>query len=250
MGDRNIDINKMNNERKELHLLSLQQFSEFATTLSNHTDMDNAKFAAGFGLQLADVRVANQLIDELGLTGKAVIKEIQGKSYVILKGYPGLREKLSGTRYLASNPKVVDLAIGTKRVSGTMISGARLSIFVAVPMTVLQFLISEQSTFLRLVGTIASDLVKIGLSTIIASAAGMAAGAVTTVAAGPIVAAIAFGIATAITLEYLDRTFGVTDALVNAMEEAKNRTFGELAQKIVTFERNLINNAVGRMRFR
>jgi hypothetical protein len=47
MGDRNIDINKMNSERKELHLLSLEQFSEFATTLSNHTNMDNAKFAAG-----------------------------------------------------------------------------------------------------------------------------------------------------------------------------------------------------------
>ena len=250
MTDRNIDINKMNSERKELHILSLEQFSEFATTLSNHTNMDNAKFAAGISLQLADIRVANQLIDELGLTGKAVIKEIQGKSYVILKGYPGLREKLTGTRYLASNPKVVDLAIGTKRVSGTMISGARLSIFVAVPMTVLQFLISEQSTLLRLVGTIASDLVKIGLSTIIASAAGMAAGAITTVAAGPIVAAIAFGIATAVTLEYLDRTFGVTDALINAMEKAKQRTVGELARQIVTFERNLINDAVGRMRFR
>ena len=250
MNDRKIDITKMNNERKELHILSLEQFSEFATTLSNHTNMDNAKFAAGISLQLADIRVANQLIDELGLTGKAVIKEIQGKNYVILKGYPGLREKLTGTRYLASNPKVVDLAIGTKRVSGTMISGARLSIFVAVPMTVLQFLISEQSTLLRLVGTIASDLVKIGLSTIIASAAGMAAGAITTVAAGPIVAAIAFGIATAVTLEYLDRTFGVTDALINAMEKAKQRTVGELARQIVTFERNLINDAVGRMRFR
>ena len=250
MTDRNIDISRMNSERKEVHILSLEQFSEFATTLSNHTNMDNAKFAAGLGLQLADIRVANQLIEELGLTGKAVIKEIQGKSYVVLKGYPGLREKLTGTRYLASNPKVVDLATGTKRVSGTMISGARLSIFIAVPMTVLQFLISEQSTLLRLVGTIASDLVKIGLSTIIASAAGMAAGAITTVAAGPIVAAIAFGIATAVTLEYLDRTFGVTDALINAMEKAKQRTVGELARQIVTFERNLINDAVGRMRFR
>ncbi|MBU2112593.1 MAG: hypothetical protein KKE94_02335 [Gammaproteobacteria bacterium] len=250
MTARNIDISRMNSERKELHILSLEQFSEFATTLSNHTNMDNAKFAAGISLQLADIRIANQLIDELGLTGKAVIKEIQGRSYVILKGYPGLREKLTGTRYLASNPKVVDLAIGTKRVSNAMISGARLSIFVAVPMTVLQFLISEQSTLLRLVGTIASDLVKIGLSTVIASAAGMAAGAITTVAAGPIVAAIAFGIATAITLEYLDRTFGVTNALVNAMEKAKQRTFGELARQIVTFERNLINDAVGRMRFR
>lgn len=250
MTDRNIDISRMNSERKELHILSLEQFSEFATTLSNHTNMDNAKFAAGISLQLADIRIANQLIDELGLTGKAVIKEIQGRSYVILKGYPGLREKLTGTRYLASNPKVVDLAIGTKRVSNAMISGARLSIFVAVPMTVLQFLISEQSTLLRLVGTIASDLVKIGLSTVIASAAGMAAGAITTVAAGPIVAAIAFGIATAITLEYLDRTFGVTNALVNAMEKAKQRTVGELARQIVTFERNLINDAIGRMRFR
>lgn len=250
MSDRNIDLTKMNAERKELHILSLEQFSEFATTLSNHTNMDNAKFAAGIGLQLADIRVANQLIDELGLTGKAVIKEIQGKSYVVLKGYPGLREKLTGTRYLASNPKVVDLAIGNKRVSGTIISGARLSIFITVPMTVLQFLVNEQSTLLRLVGTIASDLVKIGLSTIIASAAGMAAGAITTVAAGPIVAAIAFGIATAITFEYLDRTFGVTNALIDALEKAKQRTVGELARQIVTFERNVINDAVGRMRFR
>ncbi|WP_213999171.1 hypothetical protein [Arsukibacterium sp.] len=250
MADTNIDLTRMNNERQELHILSLEQFSVIGTTLSNHTNMDNAKLVTGIGTQLTDLRFANQLIRELGLTGKAVIKEVHGQSYVILKGHPGLREKLTGTRYLASNPKVIDLAIGQKRVTSAMVTGARLSIFISVPMTVLQFLIDEQSTLLRLVGTMASDLVKISLSAVVASAAGMVAGTLTTVAAGPIVAAIAFGIATALTLEYLDRTFGVTNALVNALESAKERTFGELARRIVRFERNLINDAVRRMQFR
>jgi len=250
MADNNIDITRMNSERKELHILSMEQFAEFATTLSSHTNMDNARFTAGIASQLSDVRLASQIIDELGLTGKAVIKEVNNRSYVVLKGYPGLREKLTGTRYLASNPKVVDLAIGQKRVGNAMAKGARLSIFIAVPMTVLQFLITEQSTLMRLVGTIATDLVKIGLSTLIASGAAMVAGTITTIAAGPIIAAVGFGIATAVTLEYLDRTFGVTDALVNAMEKAKQRTIGELARQIVTFERNFINDAVRRMQFR
>ena len=65
MADNNIDISRMDSERKELHILSMEQFAEFATTLSSHTNMDNARFTAGIASQLSDVRLASQLIDEL-----------------------------------------------------------------------------------------------------------------------------------------------------------------------------------------
>lgn len=42
------------------------------------------------------------------------IKEIKGKTYVILKGFANLRETLKGTKYLLSNPQVGTFAVTAK----------------------------------------------------------------------------------------------------------------------------------------
>ena len=48
---------------------------------------------------------------------KYLIKTYNGKPNVIFKGYSGLRTHLTGTKYLANNPKVVSFGIGKLGVS-------------------------------------------------------------------------------------------------------------------------------------
>jgi hypothetical protein len=53
------------------------------------------------------------MVNELGIIdGKVVINKVNGKNYALIKGFAGQRKLLRGTRFLASNPKIVDLAIG------------------------------------------------------------------------------------------------------------------------------------------
>ncbi|WP_404365563.1 hypothetical protein [Marinobacter sp.] len=238
----------INANPEELHIMSLDEFREIAQKLrTTASDSINPHTAAALVSPAQDILLARALINEVGLTGRAVTKNVNGTTYVILKGYPGLRQKLTGTRYLSTHPKIVDLAIGQKGVNRNLIKGTRLTIYLTVPVNVLQYLLDEEATLTQLIGRTATDLTKIGLATLVGSGAAFAAGAVTTVAAGPLIAAVAVGVATGFTLDYLDGKFGVTNALIAAMETAHDRTIGEVSRQVYRFERSLIERAISRM---
>ncbi|GAB1262181.1 hypothetical protein [Aurantivibrio plasticivorans] len=193
-------------------------------------------FAANYTATALDVNVARKLINELGYDGRVVTKIVDGKSYVIFKGFAGKRSILTGTRYLANNPKVIDLAIGTRGVGNTILSGARLTVFLVVPLTVAQHLMADEKTMFQLVGNVAMDLTKIGIATVLAGAAASTTAAFTTFALGPLVVAIVVGIAASVALNYIDDKYGITDKLVSAMEEAHDNTFGALGRMINRLE--------------
>ena len=202
------------------------------------------KTAAGYTSSVIDAMTALGQVREFGVGGRVVEKSIGGKRYVILKGFPGLRKRLKGTRYLASNAKVVSMAIGKIGVNKSIVSGARLTIFLTVPLNVLKYLIDEQSTLSTLIGSVASDIVKAGVSSALAMTAAAAVGTLTTLAAGPLVAAIFVGVVTAVILEKIDEHFGLTDALINFTDKKYaslyDKTFGALARAIYELERILI----------
>ncbi|WP_166267260.1 hypothetical protein [Marinobacter caseinilyticus] len=237
----------INAHPEQLHLMSQKQFHELVKRLQEISGNADAKSIASLISPVQDVLLARRLINEIGLTGRAVAKNVGGDVYIVIKGYPGLRQHLTSTRYLDTHPKVVDLAIGRKNVNRNLISGARLTIYLTVPISVLQHLLNEKTTLTQLIGQTTTDLVKLGLATLIGSAAAFVAGTVTTIAAGPLVAAIAVGVATGYTLDHLDRRFGVTEALIKGLDAAHDSTFGELARQILRFERGLIDEAIRNM---
>ena len=157
-----------------------------------------------------------------------------------MKGYPGLRKALKGTKYLSNNPKVLSLAIGRLGVANTIVNGAKLTIFLTVPLNLLKYLIDEQSNLASLLGNIASDLVKVGLSSVIGGLAAVGVAAITTIAAGPLIAAIFFGVATSLILDKVDAEFGLTEALIKTIEEtyesAFDNTFGALGRAVNKIE--------------
>ena len=63
----------------------------------------------------SDIRAVTGIVREFGAFGKVVERNVHGRRDVILKGAPGLRHQLKGTRYLANDPKIVSMAIGQKR---------------------------------------------------------------------------------------------------------------------------------------
>ena len=225
---------------QELLIMTSEEFAEVKRKVASALSLDNAKTVGSYVAPVMDSHTVYGQIREFGLGGKVVEKTVDGRRYVILKGYPGLRKVLKGTRYIANNPKIISFAVGKLGVNNSIRQGAKLSVLLTAPINVLKFLLNEQFTLSALIGTIATDLVKLGVSSMLAAAAAATAGAITTVAAGPLVAAIFVGVLTAILLEKVGKEFGLNDALIATIDQTCNtlydRTVGTLARKMVEVE--------------
>jgi hypothetical protein len=144
---------------------------------------------------------------------------IKGRQYIILKGYSGLRKYLPGTIYTVNNRKIIQMAIGEMGIKNMVKSGARLTICLTVPLTILECFLKDQTTMSQVIGHVSSDLIKVGISSIIATISGMAVGSVFTVAALPIAVTIGVGIIAGWAVEAIDTHYGLTDKLVAALEK-------------------------------
>jgi hypothetical protein len=200
---------------------------------------DTARWGADYASAVLDVNTAVKLINDLGINGKVIAKTVNGRQYIIFKGYSGIRSIFTASRYLATNPKVVDMSIGTIGVNRSILSGARLTIFLVVPLNILTHFLNDQKSISLLIGKTATDLVKVGAASALASLAATATATVTTLAAGPIIVAIVVGVATTLALDALDKKYGVTDALVREIDKAYDNTIGEFGRQMNQVERRL-----------
>ncbi|MGK9233838.1 hypothetical protein KXS07_20050 [Inquilinus limosus] len=162
---------------------------------------------------LRDARSGAELLREFGLTGRYYTKKINGQTYVILRGYAGLRKVLTGSRYLLTNPKVIayGLTSAARAAEGTV--NVIITIVVMVPMEIVRYLMDEQTlsrTFGEILsGTMVSALASamtfgiislstLALGTFVAVPAGVIVGGTIIVGAAVNVALEALGIKPAI----------------------------------------------------
>lgn len=178
-----------------------------------------ARTASGYAAPSLDVNTLRKVIRDLGFTGRAYTKLVNGKKYIIFKGRPGLRKIFTGTRYLSNNAKVVDMIIGKQGVIKSAIQGARLTIFLTVPLIVLQHVLKDRFLMEELLADLGVSLIKVGISSIVGAVFAVGAGAVTTIVSLPIAVAIVVGVATSYALDKLDAKYGITDRLTKLLEE-------------------------------
>ncbi|MFK2823280.1 hypothetical protein ACH5BK_09920 [Arcobacter sp. YIC-80] len=72
---------------------------------------------------------------------KFYIKEIKGKSYVILKGFSGLRETLKGTKYLLTNPQVGAFAVTAKDIVSysSIVNGTKITVLISSAFSLIDY---------------------------------------------------------------------------------------------------------------
>ncbi len=131
------------------------------------------------------------------------------------------------------------MAIGRAGLVNSAISGARLTIYLVAPLDILKFILDDQQTMFQLIGTLASDLIKVAVGTAIASAVATAAATVTTLAAGPLIVAIVVGVLVGNGLDNLDQKYGVTDKLIDALEKGYDNSFGSFGRAANKLENTL-----------
>jgi hypothetical protein len=180
-----------------------------------------AEVGASYYASADDLRTLSKLVGDLGgFATKAYVKTYGGKQHIILKGYPGLRRILTGTKYGIKNPKVITMGLGKAGAMHAAKSGGILSVVLLSAYRVADYFLTDNATLSQLIGTLATDVVKVGLATgasIVAASALVGFGV--TLAIGPIIAVVAVGLLASMALGEIDNHYGITDRVILGLDE-------------------------------
>ncbi|MBP0484990.1 hypothetical protein [Sagittula salina] len=215
----------------------------------------NSALAEATGIDLTgavsamnDAKTIEKVTRELGLAGRGYIKQVNGKAYFILKGNPGLRPTLQGTRYLATNPKITQLIVSPKTMAAGAAKATGIAIIAYCALHVVEYVLADEDRSLaRLLGTVGADVIKFGVAAAAGWLAGAIVGSATTVVAGPLIAAFVVGVTVGIVLDRVDRAYGLTELLVRGIEQVGDglmAPFRYLGRQIAQWEEYLKNQAI------
>ncbi|MCS3603098.1 hypothetical protein M2371_002321 [Buttiauxella sp. BIGb0471] len=146
---------------------------------------------------------------------KAVEYVINGKAYIKITGYAGLRRILTGTRYGATNPQMLEMAIGMRGFGSALVKGTKFCIYASLAFRVIEFIFKSDYHLKDLLVDITMDVAKIIVSSVVI---GIAGGIFTVISApivGTAILVIFIGIALNIGLNILDNELGFSAELKN-----------------------------------
>lgn len=193
---------------------------------------DKAEFSAGYYASADDLRTLIKLVTDLGgFATRAYVKNYGGKPHIILKGHPGLRRILTGTKYGIKNPKVITMGLGKAGAIHAAKSGGIISVVLLSAYRVVDYILTDQTTLSQFIGSLATDVIKVGIATGASIAAASAvAGMGFTIAIGPIAAVVLVGVLTSIALSVLDEHYGITDRVIAGLDDIGDSIEGGVDQ--------------------
>lgn len=180
---------------------------------------NNIKEKLNYAVPIMDLNTVRKLIQEFGFKVQQlrIEKHPNGKSYVIFKGYPGNREIFTGTRYLVDNPKVVQMAVGSKGIVKSAKGGFLITFVIFTTIEVFHYFMGDGATLAEMLGTLTTDFIKIAISSAAGAILGIATGGSVvfgSIAAAPIIVAVGIGVAVGLVLEAIDKNTGATQSLI------------------------------------
>lgn len=226
---------QIKSNKHEIYVVSIEEMDAIVKSShkGNKTHIKNtwqklkskAEVGASYYASADDLRTLSKLVGDLGgFTTKAYVKTYNGKPHIILKGYPGLRRVLTGTKYGIKNPKVITMGLGKAGAIHAAKSGGILSVVLLSTYRIADYFLTNNATLSQLIGSLATDVVKIGIATgaSVAAAYGVVAMGFT-IAIGPIAAVVLVGVLTSMALSSLDEHYGITDLVIAGLDDISER---------------------------
>lgn len=242
---------KIQSNKHEIYVISLEEMDTIikSSPKGNKPSVKVAwqkikgKIGAGASYYASadDAVTMAKLVGDLGGIGaRAYIKNYGGKPHIVLKGHAGLRTILTGTKYGIKNPKVVSMGLGKAGAVAAAKQGGLLTVVLLSAYRVADYFLTDQATLSQLVGTLATDIVKVGIATGASIGAAIVMGGFT-LAVGPILAVVAVGFGVSMLLEYADNSLGITNRVIAGLDE-----LGESANNYINNQKQRVLNAAGK----
>ncbi|MEH8017521.1 hypothetical protein MN202_09765 [Rheinheimera muenzenbergensis] len=184
------------------------------------------KSLLSFAPSLLDSAALAVLARDLSKSGNVLtkyqIKNYHGRTYVVIKGYAALRRHLTGSRYLASHPKVVSMGIGKADAVKSIRTGFVLTLVLSVSFHAVDQLLNDQKTWHDFVGGVAADVIYAGAASAIALAfLSLIAGGSATLIIGPLLIVLAVGVLTTTLFLFIDEHIQLGRHISQMLSEAQ-----------------------------
>ena len=196
---------------------------------------DDTKTAIGYANDALSIAKFSKMAADMGLSGQISLKSYGNKPYIIFQSTGNLhhfvsqlKQRFNKSRHIKAQPKVVQMAVGNAEAVKGAVRGGMITFAIFTVVNIMDYIIRDQATFARLLGTITSDFAKISAG-IIASAAFHAITSSTLIGAGitsaitltlaPAVIAIAIGIGIGILLNGIDDNYKLTERLIATLQK-------------------------------
>ncbi|HAT1610730.1 TPA: PAAR domain-containing protein [Raoultella planticola] len=170
-----------------------------------------------------DVISASKIVTQLGAMGikGSVFINHKGTELIKLTGYPGIRKALNAPVFSLKHPKIIEMAIGKYGLAKTVVDGTIVGLIYVSAVDTIDFILNDETCLAEFMGTLATDVVKVGISSTVVWGVGYAVNAFLPFVFGPLAVVVFAGVGTAIILNALDKEYGITDKLVAYIESAQ-----------------------------
>ena len=153
-----------------------------------------------------------------GWNVKASIRNYGGKPHISIQGSPALRKVFTDITYSISSPKVIKLGLGKYAAQSIARSGGILSIVLMTAYRVAEYVLTDKATLTSLIGNLAVDVVKIGI-TVAGAFLLIPYGVAFGIAIGPIAAVVIVGMAVTFGLSPLIDKYKIANKVTAGLEE-------------------------------
>lgn len=191
-------------------------------TIYSYTDPVSS-FAGNIHDSIGMARIANDLrsfgVDATEYFGK------DGKRYIRLSGYPGVRDYLNATRYLANNQRIVSFGVGTLGIEAGISQGARFGIVFSAAYRLVELILKDEYGLVDLFVNLTMDGAKLAVSIGVASAANTFIVAPLLTIGWSLLAVslgvFALGIGVSFALYWLDDHFKISESIIKNLKNGK-----------------------------
>ncbi|WP_313282197.1 hypothetical protein [Delftia tsuruhatensis] len=174
-----------------------------------------------------DAYLFTRTLIALRLAGaRTYVKATPKGTYIIITGRAGFRGNLlQGTRFLTTNPRMVQMGLGMRGLKGVARGGFILSLVVGIGVETLDFIFNDEKTMHDLVGGIGVEAVKAGLATTVGLGAGLVVGVgAATLAILPLVTMAVAVFLSGIALNKIDEIWDIKKNVIFALRMQTDST--------------------------
>lgn len=171
-------------------------------------------------------------LGEIGITATIYVNH-KGTELVKISGYAGVRKTLNAPVFSTKNPKIIEVGIGKYGLKNAIKQGAIIGFFYVSVVDTIDFILNDETSLARFIGGLATDLVKVGLSSAVVMAVGTIF--VSSFIVLNLAVVVFVGFVSAAYLNRLDNMFGITDKIVETISihiESAQQEFAEKSREL------------------
>ncbi|HAT3809329.1 TPA: hypothetical protein I8608_002188 [Morganella morganii] len=202
-------------------------------------------FVSNFAGNVYESGRVSRIINEFGGLGVKATEYIgkNGNVYIRLSGHAGVRSFLNATRYLANNPKILYMGVGTLGQNAVSAGATRFSIVYSLAYRAVELIFKDEYTLTNFFVNVTMDMAKLMISMKISAAIVTGVMTFASIATGSVivVSAVIFavGVLIAIGLYAVDDYFGISESIIRELKkQRKPRADGEGRYHADTFFTN------------